>query len=218
MSYIFDYDTFFRHYTNIDNLLYSESSDTLYFYNYQKVVESVKLSDYFIEIQGVKLYVSWRGNNHKVKNDDILFTIPKKIDGKLWDDHFHFAYNQKTKNVSRKAKDVSLIAFAKTIQIPADNRKDSSLHRCNFRDKQEDLRTIQDIICTNHSTGSTMSDQLHSQDLQIIKEILTRPFIQNAGTQKINYKNALYKIRTGPNNGKYIVVKGKKVYLGNKYT
>lgn len=208
MTVIFDYDTFFEYYTNSDNLLFSRTNQTLYYYKKEYDLYEKTISDFSVDVRGVKLYVSWN-----VRKRDLYFSMPREIDGHLWDDHFHFAYSSSYTNAYRKNYGVPMISFSKTLQVPATHTKNNKTHKCNFRDKEEDLRAIQEILCTNHTRETKMSEKLSLQDLQILNEILTRPFVQNAGTTKIKYKNLSYKLHIGPKNGKYIVVKGKKHYL-----
>jgi hypothetical protein len=203
----FNYITFFNYYTNSNNLIANPSNCTLYYYpsNKNKILLHKPLPPYHIDINGVSLYVSWCN-----ETGDLYFSIPRKQDVTYWDDHFHFAYNDDYNNVYRNSNNVQIISFAKTVQIP-NNTKENRKHKCNFRDIEEDLEKIHEIICTNHKVYSTMEQALSPNDLDILKELLSRPFIQTATGGNKKYKGK--KIRIGPRGGKYVLVKGVKKYI-----
>jgi hypothetical protein len=204
---IFKYTTFFNYYADPQNLISNQSLYDVYYYgvNKRKEPNSKPLPLYHIEHNGLLLYVSWN-----LATGDLFFSMPQKHDGKYWDDHFHFVYDYEFDNVYRNNKLVPMVSFAKTIQIP-NKGKDNRTHKCNFRDSEEDLEKLPEIICTNHKVFSTIKQALSPNDLDIFKEILSRPFIQTATGGNKKYKGR--KIRIGPKGGKYVIINGSKKYI-----
>jgi hypothetical protein len=152
--------------------------------------------------------VSWDDSGN------LYFSMPWFKDDKYWDDHFHFALNNNFTNAYRKIPNNPMVSFAKTIQLPNKYRKDNKLYKCNFRDKVEDLTKVSDIICTNLSVCTTIQEKIKSDDLLILEELLSRPFMSHTTIGgNILYKNMRQKVRVGPRGGKFVIVKNKKVYI-----
>jgi hypothetical protein len=98
-----------------------------------------------------------------------------------------------------------LCFFHKTIQDPIRTGKLPS--KCYFSDGIS-ISQIENIICEQEKS-SNMKTKFpfdHPRDIEIITEIISRPFIGI-----VNLGGA--KVHTGKRGGKYILVKNKKRYI-----
>lgn len=91
--FTFNYEIFYNYYTDDSNPDIKTDPllprPILYFYNRPKPIKPPKmgkLSDKFIEIDGINIYIS----KEKSNTSSLLFTIPKELNGKLYDFHYHF--------------------------------------------------------------------------------------------------------------------------------
>ncbi len=204
----FDYKTFYRFYTDTNNLLPNTSSHDVYYYLKPEQLRVKPLPAFHIVINNIVLYVSWDDKG------SLYFSTPWLKDGKYWDNHFHFALNDKFTNAHRKIPNTPMVSFAKTIQIPDKYQKDNKVYKCNFRDKVEDLTKIAEIICTNLSVCTTMKEKIKSDDLSILEELLVRPFISYSTVGgNVRYQKRRCKVYIGSRGGKYVIVKNRKVYV-----
>lgn len=183
----------------MDNLN-TESNNTIIWY-YPKTYSgpiNKKMPDQYITIDSNRIYVTNYTDISGKKH--LIFTIPELIDGKLWDNHYHFGERNiektiKTLHGKNKKIYIDVIFFHKTIQNPLLNRKELKNCYYNFNEK---IRNVEDIICLQNSTIKKMSDyfSIYGEDLKIIKEIISRPFlgIKIGGIKRKTIKNKKRKI------------------------
>jgi hypothetical protein len=209
-SFIFNYNNFYNYYTNPNNLFTDSRNNKpiLNHYRLEYITGQTPIPtqcpNQFITIGvgirgsgGVGVYIQI------LPNRKLLFTIPTEINGQYWDYHYHFGrasfYNKG-----------NLIFFHKTIQDPNANTK--SVSRCYFHDNLT-IQNVEDIIC-EQETIRKMSQKFpfhHLRDIEIIKEIISRPFLGI-----VNLGGSKNKIYYGKKGGKYIVKSGKKIYISKK--
>ena len=206
-SFVFDYNTFYNYYTNPNNLFIDSRQDNpelnyyLNEYNPGQIPITKSCPNKFITIGvgikgsgGIGIYIE------KLSNRRLLFTIPTEINGKYWDNHYHFGI----KLFNGKG---NLIFFHKTVQNPSTNGKIPS--RCYFQDNLN-IQNIENIICQQEK-NQIMAGRFpfhHIRDMEIIKEIISRPFLGI-----VNLGGSKNKIHYGKKGGKYIIKSGKKRYI-----
>jgi hypothetical protein len=78
---------------------------------------------------------------------------------------------------------------------------------CYFKDNIS-ITQVENIICEQSSATSVMIDQF-TQDIDIVREILLRPFIGPIYLGGL----ATYKVYFGKNGGVFLLNKNKKKYL-----
>lgn len=102
-DYIFNYDEFYTYYTNPNNIITNTSNCVeMHYYNSNKLKLPTKgqpKCDY-IMINGQTIYITnanksnvykdTAGNKVVEKTYDLLFSIPTKVNGILFDFHYHF--------------------------------------------------------------------------------------------------------------------------------
>ena len=174
----FDYDIFYNYYTDPVNLEKNKKKTTIWYYKNtphpnQKAVFS-KISNKHITINNTILYV-------KKKGSGFLFTIPKKINNKWWDFHYHFGKRNDFRNLNVKNKsdttdeNETVVYFHKTTQDPELNGKD--IKNCYYYPKIEiDMNNFENLQCLQR--GNKMSELFMSDDFVYIKEIINRPFLE----------------------------------------
>jgi len=105
-NFYFDYEKFYNYYSDVSNLETNNETPNPDIYYYSETPNNIQmpikttLSDKFITINNSRIYVSSIGKQR------LLFTIPTKIDNKLWDFHYHFGKRivNKPKQKSQKRK------------------------------------------------------------------------------------------------------------------
>jgi hypothetical protein len=175
---IFDFGTFYKYYTNKNNVRTSTTPLTLQYYD-NFVVKSKKKSGKFIVINGNNFYIDILPKNVASDRitDAVLFTTPTLINGALWDTHYHFGvrrnFTKKSRNIHNK---INAVYFHKTTQTPT--RK--LLSNCYFFTNQ-DITNVENIECLESGTGSRISGNdkfpMTGPDFAIIREIIQRPFL-----------------------------------------
>ena len=198
-NFQFNYDIFYNYYTN-NSKLKTDSSlprKEIWFYRSSdsKEPETEFLSDKYITIGDIKIYIS-KGKEQKDKHkDELYFTIPEKIGDKWWDNHFHFGKdyitppNKKYRPVNTNTNEIPIVFFHKTVQNPLLNRKERN--NCYYYQNMK-INEISDIICLQEKNRKM--DQhfpTETEDFHLIKEIISRPFPPLSDNKKISYSNAL---------------------------
>jgi hypothetical protein len=173
-TFQFDYNTFYNYYKNESNLIkFDKDQPFANFYVKDKKTNRTKLSqdilsDKYIKINDKIIYVKQFGIN------ELLFSIPKKINNNYWDDHFHFGKDDKFESRNKKNKDIhSVVFFHKTIQSPENNNKMTT--SCYYNPIADiDLKNFENMECIQR--GNKMKELFSNDELFIIKEIISRPF------------------------------------------
>jgi hypothetical protein len=198
-NFQFDYDTFYNYYTTDSKFKpkISTSRKEIWFYrgSGSKEPETDFLSDKYITIGVTRVYIS-KGKEQKNKDkDELFFSIPEKIGDKWWDHHFHFGKDYITppekqyRPTNKNTTEIPVVFFHKTIQNPLFNRKERT--NCYYHQNME-IHDIADIICLQEK--NTKMDQHFStktKDFHLIKEIISRPFLDKSHNTKISYSKAL---------------------------
>lgn len=213
MALYFDYDVFFRYYSDPSNFYKDSISIKANFFRpscgaYTR--DSSWLSGSYFIVNHQEVYVT-------VLENELLFSI-LKYDAKkaALADHFHIG-NCVLRNTARNMKNVDMILFHYSKQDLVKNVKDMT-SKCNFRNRLEDLNDIAHILCTN------MKDNMNnvlSTLLPHVEHILKKPFcvdlqLQTAGgkslkcTKKcVDYDNQRFKVYRGKRNAEYIHHQGQ---------
>jgi len=173
---IFNYDTFYKYYTNKNNVNRSTDPPTLK-YNDDFTVKSKKKSGKYIFIDGNRLYIDLLPKNlvaNRVK-DALIFTTPTLINGELWDTHYHFGVRSNFTKPSRGIHSkINAIYFHKTTQTTTGKK----LSNCYFLTDQ-DITHVENIECLESSSRMSGNDKfpMTGPDFAIIREIIQRPFL-----------------------------------------
>lgn len=172
---VFKFGEFMKYYMNPNNLLRDKKGiETIYYLKINKKwVEKKQFLRNYILVNDIKVYVKYY-----IRNDlkEFLFTIPEEINGKLYDNHYHFI--RKIFISKRKSRmNVEMpnsVLFHKTIQYPDKGKRIGD--DCFFI-KNEFIDDISKIKCINDK-NKTMADVFPEtgKDFPIIKEIIQRPF------------------------------------------
>lgn len=183
----FNLNKFLNYYKDPNNPhIYTEPNQltTSYYYT-NKIIKRGPLSQRYIRINGEKLYITTY-IKHGIEH--ILFTIPKNVNGVLWDDHYHFGLNVQYPSMrkTRKTHNVRAIFFHKTIQLPNGNKGSKTSKKCFFYDNIP-LKYISRVKCVSDGT-KRMKDifPITSDDYLYIHEIIRRPFyeVKKGGLRK----------------------------------
>jgi hypothetical protein len=176
-SIIFDFDTFYKYYTNKRNVNISTEPLTLKYYD-DFTIKKINKSGNYIIINGNNLYIDILPKNQskgRIKNA-LLFTTPTPINGELWDTHYHFGVRSNFSKSSRGIRNINAVYFHKTTQTPTGKK----LSNCYFLTNQ-DITNIENIECLESGSGSRISDNdkfpMSGLDFSIIREIIHRPFL-----------------------------------------
>lgn len=177
----FDYDLFYNYYTKTHNpkiKTFSKKQPIAYFYVKDKITHKIKLShdilsNKYIKIDNKLVHIKKMGKN------ELLFSIPEKINNTLWDNHFHFGKSDTFESHSKRNKDIhSVVFFHNTIQEPENNNKKST--SCFYNPVTDiELNNFENIECIQR--GNKMGELFTKDDLIIIKEIISLPFLAIAG-------------------------------------
>ena len=180
----FDYDIFYDYYKNQSNLEKNNKNTIIWYYttaphpNQQPVFSN--LSNTHITINNNIVYVKQKGSG-------FLFTIPKKINNKWWDFHYHFGKRNdfRKMNVKHNSDDndenKTVVYFHKTTQDPELKGKD--IKNCYYYPKIEiDMDNFENIQCLQR--GNKMRELYTLEDFVYIKEIISRPFRNLSQTNK----------------------------------
>ena len=153
MSYFhFDYDKFYNYYTKDTNVKTKNDGSVptkIWFYrnSNSNEPESDILSNKYININGIDIFISKSKEDNNDKSE-LFFTIPKEIDNKLWDIHFHFGKDIITppnkKNRSTVNGTVPIVFFHKTIQNT--ELKGKERKNCYYHQKMK-IDNFGKIIC-----------------------------------------------------------------------
>jgi hypothetical protein len=194
----FDYDIFYNYYSNILNLEENNRNTIVWYYKNtphpkQQPFYS-KLSNTHIIINNTIVYVKQKGSG-------FLFTIPKKFNNKWWDFHYHFGKRNdfrkmNVKNNSDNDENKTVVYFHKTTQDPENKGKD--IKNCYYYPKIEiDMDNFENIQCLQR--GNKMSELYTPEDFVYIKEIISRPFldqkVSTAGKSRKTRRNRKRRIR-----------------------
>lgn len=174
---IFNYNTFFDYYTNINNIQIDPNPPLVYYYDRYKLKSKPKSGPYII-IRGKKLYIDIVSMKDKMIDNGLLFSMIKTINGKNWDDHFHFGIVSGFSKSSRNLYKTNIIYFHKTTQDVSTCEK--SRKSCYFVPNQ-DIRNIELIDCAetnDRKMDSYDKFPISTEDFQIIKDIIQKPFLQ----------------------------------------
>lgn len=208
-SVYFDYNTFFKYYSDPSNFLQNNIQIKINFFKgLFNALDNDFLPIAYFNFNNIDIYVT-------IKENDIFFTLPKYDNNILWADHFHIGFKLKD-DVRRRNKNVDMVFFHLSIQNIEAGRKDM-YHKCNFRDRLEDINDIANILCTNrrHDNMKSVFEGL----LPIVIHILRKPFdvnLQLNGGLFHNYKKTTRK-HTDKNGYEYTVYKkGEKYYIKKK--
>ena len=188
----FNYNRFYKYYTKTTNLETERNSfnQTIWYYNdfphYMNEPIETNLSHKYIRIHNTKVYI-------KKHNNGLLFTIPTEIGDKLWDIHYHFGKTFINDSKNNKNTSIPVVYFHKTIQKPLEKGKD--IINCYYHTKIEiDMDNFENIQCLQRS--NKMRELYTPEDLIFIKEIISRPFInQTAGKSRKTRRNRKRRIR-----------------------
>lgn len=202
MSFLFKYDTFYKFYSNLSNLLEDDSPRPIVkFYRYDslprgQLPESDQLPKHYMEIMGSRVYI--RINS---KKRSLMFVVPKLIGDTLWDFHYHFGLRT-IHGRPNGNNTMDVIYFHKTYQDPIKQGKTHK--RCFFADKSlfEDIRQI---MCQEKKSGTMANEFTDIEDLQIISEIISIPFVGQR-----------HRFISGMRGGCYVIKSGRKVYVSKK--
>lgn len=213
---LFDYNAFYNYWSNFASNCSTASEKLCYFYyktphkNQNPVAYNLPQDS--IEIDGIKVYV-------KPGLDDLIFTTPIEIDGRLWDFHYHvgifpnFTDNQSTTKPKQK---ITAVFFKKTSQIPVGHHQyDHTLQgkehtNCYFRNG-ESLTSVSNIVCRERQIFATMQ-QVFPNEVNVIKEILTKPFVTTGGGNCIFILRRKRKV-TKDGRKSMITYRGKQISL-----
>jgi hypothetical protein len=174
--FIFDYNNFYKYYTDKKNLLVDSNPPATFYYKTfsNKLYTETNLKHY-ISIDNVRFYIT------TINNDRLLFTFPQLIDGKYWDFHYHFGINP---NFSRNNIKGRAIFFHRTEQIPAS--KTRRMDNCYFLDKTP-ITEVADILCVQQAETYMGNKFQKINEVKYIQEIISRPFLGiqlNGGNNK----------------------------------
>jgi hypothetical protein len=196
-TFQFDYDIFYKYYINNSNIQnFNKQQPIAYFYVKNKKTNKIELSQdilskKYIKINDVNVHIKRIGEN------ELLFSIPKKINNILWDDHFHFGKDDNYTSYSKRNKDIhSVVFFHKTIQIPEENNKKTT--GCYYNPLTEiELNNFENMECIQR--GNKMRELYTPEDFVYIKEIISRPFldkkVSTAGKSRKTRRNRKRRIR-----------------------
>lgn len=168
-SFYFDYDKFYKYYTNESNLEKEDDTfnDTVWYYTKtpynNQIPEETELSKFYITINNEKIHIKKQGNG-------LLFTVPKEKDNKLWDDHYHFG----KRVIEKDKKRIPVVYFHKTIQLPDVTGKDTK--NCYYRQKTHiKLNQFEEMACLQ-SSNKMKNLFTEEDDFIYIKGIISKPF------------------------------------------
>jgi hypothetical protein len=146
--------------------------------NYQQVPQQKPLPEEYIMINNKRVYISYLSGNR------LLFTVPKEINGYLWDDHYHFGLRNFEVRGSR-GTEVTVNFFHKTTQNVDKRGKEQG--RCYIQNQIE-VSNVDDVRCFEKSIESYMKNQFKDpEELSIIAQIIQRPFVHEmyGGAKKV---------------------------------
>lgn len=209
MAILFDYDKFFKYYSNPSNFYKSSISIKVNFFrpvHGLSTRDTDYLSDEYFVVDDKDIYIT-------IIENEIIFTILRTDKyNAYWADHFHIG-RETMKNVYRKKDNSDLVFFHFSFQNFEQNKKDMS-EKCNFRNRFEDINDIGNIMCSNRSSTNPvqMKDMMKSY-FSIVEHILRKPFVaslQMTGGKILNRIKQKY-------NGKPVYVGSRKgLYTINK--
>jgi len=174
----FDYNTFYNYYTNRNNIQIDSTPPLVYYYDRYKLKSKQKQGSY-INIRGKKFYIDILPMKGKMIHNGLLFSIVKLINGKYWDDHFHFGIENNFSKPSRNMNRIDIIYFHKTTQDVTNHEKHQ--RNCYFVPDQ-DIRNIELIDCIETTSSKISSNDkfpISTEDFQIIKDIIQKPFLHH---------------------------------------
>ena len=198
-NFYFDYDTFYNYYTTYSKFKpkFSASNKEIWFYrnSNSKDPETDFLSDKYITIGITKVYISKGKEQNNKDKDELYFSIPEKIGDKWWDNHFHFGKDYITppekqyRPTNAKTNEIPVVFFHKTVQNPLSQRKERK--NCYYHQNMK-INEISDIICLQEKNRKMVQHfPIETTDFHLIKEIISRPFLNEYNNTKISFRDAL---------------------------
>lgn len=184
MSFIFNYNIFYNYYKNHSNLLKTSDNVSVKYYRniatgYQQIPEKTTLSKNYIVVGTNKIYVS------ELSNQNLLFTIPVEINGELWDTHYHFVLGKiipTEKTIKKHTPVMDVIKLHKTVQHPEKHTKENLFCFYEKTTRFTNLTDFSSMKCAQ--SNGTMQSVFSQEDLEIIYNIIKRPFLSTRGGRK----------------------------------
>jgi hypothetical protein len=182
----FNYNQFFRYYTNPRNVTREPlPRPTVQFYHdNQPVPFDASLGATSITINNTPYYIQSEPRTKKIRfSTPVMFPSDP---GVLWDNHYTFGIKKiKIKNhqalaqrqIGPSQQYQNVVFFHKTYQEPWNGNKRHE--NCYFFPDEliDDIRLIPDIDCLQSTTSKmTRGFPLGSEDLKVITELIRRPF------------------------------------------
>ena len=177
---IFDYDVFFKYYTNPRNpwINVDPKPPRLRVYKYHRPTVITK-SGLYIIINGQKIYIDVlpKDTSQNGITDRVLFTIPTLMDdGYYWDVHYQFGIRDKFTKTDRDLYNGKVVYFHKSDKTSLRKNRDNCYYLTN-----QDITNIENIECLESNTGNMGKKfPITETDFPIIKEIIQRPFLKPA--------------------------------------
>lgn len=175
---IFDYNIFFKYYTNPRNpwIHVDPKPPRLRVYKDRRSTVITKSGLYTI-INGQKLYIDVlpKDTSQNGITDRVLFTIPTLMnDGYYWDVHYQFGVRDKFTKPDRNLYNDKVVYFHKSDKTSIGKNRDNCYYLTN-----QDITNIENIECLESNVGN-MSERfpITNEDFPIIKEIIQRPFLK----------------------------------------
>lgn len=204
MSFVFIYKTFLDYYSNPANTLQLTSTiDVWYYVNIDKYNGEWKLtsdkSSSYITINGNNVYIT------RSKSDWLFFHIPRIVEGKHYGDHFSLGFKKGTRKT---------IGLHFTTQNEEDGKAEHDSQKRCFFDDGVIIEDILNLQCQQPS-GGLLHEHFTSDEVEIIADILQRPFVVSGGSKNMHHKHRgkMYQIIMGKHGGKYILFNGAKRYI-----
>lgn len=145
MSFRFNYDEFFKYYTKSNKILIDHDTPrpTVWFFTPDKtlirelkkkkknkktnqtdesipmIINHSSLSDKYVLINDVKVYIRILGDN----NDELIFTIPTEMHGRLFDFHYHIGIKNLRGKIPPKIEDKIFLRKKSTLSININNTR-----------------------------------------------------------------------------------------------
>jgi hypothetical protein len=165
----FDYKVFFEYWSNFARTC--NAKQPCYFYPrtpYRNQQPKLKyLNTIPLEIEGIQVYV-------QVLRDELLFTTPIEIEGRLWDFHYHVSVTKRFL-LRKENRHIDAVYFHRTIQKPQVEGKEHI--NCYFENLTP-LNDVENIVCKERTTHATLSS-VFPNEMAVIKAIITAPSYNN---------------------------------------
>jgi hypothetical protein len=203
MPLVFKYNDFYKYYTDPSNLQQFTTPMQIFFYTpIDRYHDIWKLDSNFA-------YNFININNHQIyitsNNGWLFFNFPRTVSNKLMGDHISFGFKMDGKTID--------MHFTFQNHVTGKAEHDSN-KKCFLRDGMN-IDDIMNLPC-QQPNGGFLHEHFTSDEIVILTELLHKPFkiiATTGGNVKYRYKNHTYRIHKGARDGKYIVVKDKKIYV-----